>query len=548
MNNGRNEMNDLPHSQPLSSDDVRKLVENYEKQRSTDGELKREIKLLYTLLDAVKGLNEIGDFAQLAAYLVDSTISVVEAEKGFLSVFNMQDKQFCIARDLHGNTLDIEKDGFSQSVIETVKQSGRRLILDDNEAVITDRHSAFEHSLRTIACFPLKHDEELLGVIYVHSRQGRKFGTMELRVLNALSEIAVAAISKSAMFATIERNAEEIERLNGILTTTLHQKQEELDRTKEALSAQSRQMRVNETYGGMVGESVPHRRVISLLKTLEKTDLPVLINGESGTGKELTARAIHAYSARCTGPFLAVNCGAMPESLLSAELFGFRKGAFTGAVSDRRGLFELADKGTLFLDEVVSMSPEMQKSLLRVLERGEVFPVGSEKPITVDVRVISAANRDVREMVAEGIFREDLFYRIAVVVVDLPRLTERRDDIALLVKHFMSVYPNNNGVKITPETMSYLQSCPWPGNIRQLENEIRRALALGSGSLSPDFFAHLKEGRKAIGGADTLRLDELEEWALRRALELSDGQKNRAAEILGIPRRTLYEKLKRLGL
>ncbi|MFA4985934.1 MAG: sigma 54-interacting transcriptional regulator, partial [Candidatus Brocadiia bacterium] len=209
--------------------------------------------------------------------------------------------------------------------------------------------------------------------------------------------------------------------------------------------------------------------------------------------------------------------------------------------------FELSSGGILFLDEVVSMSSDMQKSLLRVLERGEVLPLGSEKPVKVDVRVIAAANIDVREMVSEGSFRQDLYYRLAVLTVELPTLRNRREDIPLLIDHFFAKYPNPNGVSITPAAVRKLQAYSWPGNIRQLENEIRRALAIGRGTLDEGFFEF------ATGGVTndvlpTLKLDELERYAIERALALADGQKVRTAELLGIPRRTLYEKLKRYGL
>ncbi len=535
---------------PLPSDEVKRLIERYEAESSRGGELRREVNLLRTLLEAVRGLNEIVEFGPLLSYVLRKAVEVADAERGFIMLDRTPEGgEALIGADAEGGEWEPREGEYSATVVDEVKRTGRRLIFDEGEAALTERKSVFRLGLNAVACFPLAADGETLGVLYLHSRKGRSFDTASLRTLGALSGIATAAINRAFLFAEREEARRKAERLNEELAKRLAERERALEVTKEALARQSEVFRSAGGYCGMVGVSPAFNKVKALLETLEGTELPVLIVGESGTGKELAARALHERSPRADGPFLAVNCGALPETTLASELFGHRKGAFTGAAAHRKGLFEMADGGTLFLDEVPSMSLNMQKALLRAVESGEILPVGAESPVKVDVRVVAATNRKVDELLAEGEFREDLYYRLAVVTVELPPLRERLEDVPFLIRHFEEVYGNPNGVEFTPEAVRFLQSLPWPGNIRQLENEIRRALALGRGKIGPEFFSHLAAGpRQALPPAPSLRMDELERWAIEKALEAAGGNRKQAAEILGIPRRTLYEKLKRLGL
>jgi transcriptional regulator with PAS, ATPase and Fis domain len=278
--------------------------------------------------------------------------------------------------------------------------------------------------------------------------------------------------------------------------------------------------------------------------------VPVLIRGESGTGKELIAKAIHAASSRKAAPFVSENCGAIPETLLESTLFGHVKGAFTGADRRHHGLFEAANGGTLFLDEIGEMSPSMQVRLLRVLQDGEVRPIGGERAIKVDVRVLSATHRDVDSMLERGGFREDLFYRLAVVSVALPPLRERSEDILPLVQHFLAKYAPARAAKLDRRVLERLTSHGWPGNVRQLENEVRRALALASGDTLRE--EHFGVFSQRAGGAEPADLDlrahvdELERKLIRRALDAARGNQTRAAELLGVSRFGLQKMLKRL--
>ncbi len=286
----------------------------------------------------------------------------------------------------------------------------------------------------------------------------------------------------------------------------------------------------------------------------------VLIQGESGTGKELIARLLHDLSSRRDKPFIAVDCGVFPEHLLQSELFGHVKGAFTGAVKDKKGLFIAADKGTLFLDEIGTISSAMQLNLLRVLQEKEVRPVGGIASIEGDVRVVAATNIDLEEAMHEGRFRRDLYYRLAVVTVDLPPLRERRSDITMLAHHFMQKYAAIYDKKlsdITPDAMQAIMQNPWPGNVRELENVMERAVLLSAGPLINEAslplpirqtmsyktkqLAPFKTVIKAAGR-------EAERKAILKALEETSGNKTRAARILGISRSSLYTKIRDLGI
>ena len=328
----------------------------------------------------------------------------------------------------------------------------------------------------------------------------------------------------------------------------------------------------------VIGNTPPMRRVYDLVKKVAPTDSTVLIQGESGCGKELVARSFHAASHRSSGMFVAVNCSAFTDSLLESELFGHMKGAFTGAVDDRRGLFATADGGTLFLDEVADMSHATQVKILRALEERRVLPVGGDREVTIDVRIIAATNKDLEEEVRTGRFREDLFYRLNVIPVLLPALRERRDDIPLLAGHFLARYARAMGKNvhgIAPAAQRSLMEYSWPGNVRQLENLIQRHVALSDGEVIESIDLTGREGvSHGVGergervpivenadeeGAPAVVIpeagivlddvmDEIERTYLVRALERTDGNLTQAAKILGMSYRSIRYKVKKLGV
>jgi len=316
----------------------------------------------------------------------------------------------------------------------------------------------------------------------------------------------------------------------------------------------------------IVGQSPRMRQIFELIQTIAPQSSRVLITGESGTGKELVARAIHENSARAGQPFITINCGAFPETLLESELFGYRKGAFTGANENRDGLFQAAHGGTLFMDEIGNMTLTMQVKLYRVLQEGKVRPLGSTEENDVDVRVIAATNKDFEKEIAEGRFREDLYYRLSVIPIHLPALRERREDIPLLARHFLERFRKamEKPVEgIDPEALRLLESYDWPGNVRELENTLERAVALEGGKLiSPDVLPEKIRGlsqeqgagdhRGAVIPADGMNLEQFlaqtERTYLLAALQKAGGVRTRAAELLKMSYRSFRHSAKKRGV
>ncbi len=310
------------------------------------------------------------------------------------------------------------------------------------------------------------------------------------------------------------------------------------------------------SFGSIVGSSEKIKEVLDLAGRVAASDATVLITGESGTGKELLAKGIHYNSLRANGPFVAVNCAAIPENLIESELFGHVKGAFTGAVRDREGKFELAGGGTLFLDEIGDLRTDLQAKILRALQERQVDRVGGSRPVSVDVRVIAATNKDVERLVREGNFREDLYYRLTVITVRMPPLRERRDDIPLLVEHFIRKFNPSAAVRVSPDALAALTAYGWPGNVRELENVIERASVLKRGDTVtlaelPD---KLKKEKASVENIvlnlpdEGISLEELEKNLIIKALEKYKGNQTRAAEYLGITRPTLIYRMEKYGI
>jgi DNA-binding NtrC family response regulator len=330
-------------------------------------------------------------------------------------------------------------------------------------------------------------------------------------------------------------------------------------RERQRLVAENRELREalaeRHRVEGIIGDSGRMQEVLSLVRRVAPSDATVLIRGESGTGKELIANALHYASSRAAGPLVKVNCAALAESLLETELFGHEKGAFTGAVASRKGRFELADGGSIFLDEIGDLPPHVQVKLLRVLQEREFERVGSSRPVKVDVRLLAATHRDLEALVREGRFREDLYYRINVVTIVLPPLRERREDLAPLIEHFLRTFAGKNGKTVrglTREAREALLRYDYPGNIRELENLIERAVVLtrddviGVEDLPLALDAPAAESGEAAGLIAAV--EGLERRMIREALARAGGTQTRAAELLGISERVLRYKLKKYGL
>jgi DNA-binding NtrC family response regulator len=306
---------------------------------------------------------------------------------------------------------------------------------------------------------------------------------------------------------------------------------------------------------GLVGRSPAMLNVYKQIARAADTTAPVLVVGESGTGKELVARAVHAHSSRSSRPFVAINCGAIAESLLESELFGHARGAFTGAVTDTKGIFEQSHTGSVFLDELGETSPGLQVKLLRVLEESEVRPVGGHRTVKVDIRVIAATNVDIEKSVAEGKFRTDLYYRLSEITIQVPALRDRREDILLLAQRFLqnACSRANRQVEIAPPALQALTQYDWPGNVRELENMIERLVVFSRGSTVdladlPPSLQRPQQDLQASLFEDLPSLDELERRYLKHVLGAVGGNRTRAAEVLGIDRRTLYRMAERFGI
>jgi two-component system response regulator HydG len=303
-------------------------------------------------------------------------------------------------------------------------------------------------------------------------------------------------------------------------------------------------------WGDLVADSPAMRAVLQLVKEVGPSDSPVLITGETGVGKEMVARALHSAGPRAYGPFVPLNCGGQSENLLESELFGHEKGAFTGAVKTRRGRLEMADKGTLFLDEVGEISAKMQVDLLRVLEEKSFHRLGGSQMVQSDFRLISATHRDLAAMVRAGDFRQDFFYRINVISIKVPPLRDRPEDISLLAQYFLERYSRETGKTmegITPEALELLAAYSWPGNVRELKNVMERAVVIARQPMvGKKELTFLQTGGDA--GAELLTLEDVERQHIQRTLAAHQGNVTRAAQTLGIDRRTLTRKIKRQGI
>ncbi len=378
---------------------------------------------------------------------------------------------------------------------------------------------------------------------------------------------AVDAIKRGA--ADFITKPFQFDELLHVLHTSLEQR-----RLRSENAYLRRQLEERYRFEGIVGKARVMRDLFQLLETVAATSSTILISGETGTGKELVARAIHHNSPRRAHRFVAINCSAIPETLLEAELFGHSRGAFTGAVASRAGRFEEAHRGTLFLDEVGTMSPALQMKLLRVLQTREVQRLGDTHIVKVDVRIVAATNSDLSKMVAEGQFRDDLYYRLNVIPVNLPPLRDRKEDVPLLVQHFLAELDKNTpsrdprGVAgaleprvVSQDAMRHLMAYAWPGNVRELENVLERAVALSGGRRQVEV-SDLPPAIRAAGEAAVLPaevpltdagldfagyIDSIERELVRRALEKTGGNRGQAARLLNLKRTTLVEKLKRMG-
>ncbi|MEZ5963516.1 MAG: sigma 54-interacting transcriptional regulator [Planctomycetota bacterium] len=537
------------------------------------GDPGRDAQSLRAFIDIARALNEQRDLARLLTLIVDSAIQLTGAERGFLILGSGDETSIEVARNFAQEEILSPEFKISRTIARRVADTGVPELTTNaqEDDRFRDLHSVTDLRLRSVLCIPIHiraEGDPTRGVLYVDNRlQNQVFQAREKELLMSFADHAGIAIRNAKSLEQLARQAADLgaahdreAMLNAALRGQLAEQTAELTEIRAELSAGQRTDRFRFDYKELIGESRPMLELFQLLDKYIPTDDPVLVLGESGTGKELVARAVHRLSPRGKGPFVSENCAALPENLLESELFGYRRGAFTGATQNKKGLLELASGGVLFLDEVGDMPLDLQKKLLRVLEESEVRPLGSSEVVKIDVRLIAATNRNLDEMVREGDFREDLYYRLNVLPVHLPPLRERRDDIPRLVQRFLldlAREPGGKRVRVSPDAMDALVRHRWPGNVRELHNEVRRAALLSDGVILE---AHLSEKIRAPmpepGDADapvpaergtTLpdMVKELEVREILRALEKSAGNKSRTAQMLGLSRFALQRKLEK---
>jgi Nif-specific regulatory protein len=412
----------------------------------------------------------------------------------------------------HGEKADTIE--MSETILTRIQRDRKAVLVND----LADRedfgHSVIDLKIRSFICAPLTYAERCLGLVYIDTRGGREqFDKNELQFVSAVGRIAGLCLQNIRIQTNL--SLENI-RLRSLVSNS----------------------------GKLVGSSAAMENVFRLIQKVAPRDTSVLITGENGTGKELIARQVHEQSEQKDKPFVAVNCGAIPANLVESELFGYEKGAFTGAESTTPGKFELANEGTLFLDEIGEMPLDMQVKILRALQERKFFRVGGKAEIEVQIRVLSATNRDLKDAIETGEFREDLYFRLAVVTIDAPPLRDRDDDIIEIAEHFLQ--EEGEGIELTEPARECLQQYRWPGNIRELKNALEQAAILGDGKQITPSDLPSEIGKVGRGRMKFLlkTLGEVEKQYILRVLEETGGNKARASKILGISRETLYQKLK----
>lgn len=504
-------------------------------------ELERRHAIVQTLLHITASISSTLNFQEVLKKIVDAVVSITDCGRGFLMLYDDDGKlNFTIARTRDQTELQEKDFQISQSIIKKVAESGIPMFLSNVREVqnLKDSPSIIDLNINTAICIPLVHEERLVGVIYADSdRISAKFSEADLSIMNAFGGQAVIAIENAKRHGELMLSKKSLENQNVSLKKRLSERYE---------------------FSGMVGRSKEMRAIFDTISKVAPLTTTILIQGETGTGKELIAKAIHHNSPRKDRPLLSLNCGALPRDLLESELFGYRRGAFTGADQDRTGLFEAANGGTVFLDEIGEMAVELQVKLLRTLQEGEIKRLGDDRARSINVRLVSATNKDLAAEVERGSFRRDLYYRLNVVPILIPPLRERREDILPLADFFIEKFALVMGIRkpgLTRPAKELLLNHVWMGNVRELEHAIERALALGEGGdvVDVDQFQQILSSDVAAAETDEgtslkERLLVLERDYINRMLVKNGWNVSKTAASLKISRQQLYIKIRRFGL
>ncbi len=468
------------------------------------------------LIDMLVEIARLASPEELMEEILKRAVQFMGAERGYILLQTPSGDLFTAAGVENVESLK----RYSSTIVKKVLKEGKAVLTHDAvRSPELKSESVVIESIRSVIAAPLHIKGKVNGVIYLDSTtKSGLFTKKDLELLEAFAGIASLILSNATKY---------LELLEGY----------------EALKADA------ELKSEFVGESPAIVEIVNLIKKFAPTNFPVLITGESGTGKELVARMLHRFSGR-KGRLVAVNCAAIPSELLEAELFGYQKGAFTGANQPKKGLFEAAEGGTLFLDEIAEMLPELQAKLLRAIQEKEIKPLGSTRPVRIDVRILAATNQDLEKAVKEGRFREDLYYRINVLHIHVPPLREHPEDIPLLVAHFIRKYGGGKIKGIEKKALVRLINYSWPGNIRELENVIARAVVVADSEFITEKDLNLREEPTIREKEEKLfkPLEEFEKDYVMEVLRYCGWNKARAARILGITPRGLQYKLKRWGI
>jgi transcriptional regulator with GAF, ATPase, and Fis domain len=487
---------------------------------------------LTLLYQVSRALLKEGEYGEILSGLLDTLIEGLGADRGFVVVREAGEFRATAARNFRSEALS-QAEEFSRTIARSVMESGRTVLIGD--AAMTEPYNkqpSIQHlSLRSVLCAPLVTSDEAFALVYLENRQVSNCFTEEQRnLLDEVCALAAPRLRAAVAMAQAQRRAEVLEHAH----------------------AQS---------DGILTADAEMERVLQTVHQIATTDLPVLIEGETGTGKELIARAVYRHSSRVKGPFIALNCAAIPATLIGSELFGFVKGAFTGANRDRIGFIGAAHRGTLFLDEIGDLPLDLQPHLLRVLQSGEFTRLGNSRTEQVDVRFIAATNCDLESEVKAGRFRADLFFRLSAITLRLPPLRDRPHDTRLLAEHFLRAAATRYGRPtpcLTEECLSALTAYSFPGNVRELESEMARLAALASvdapcgSDLLNERIRNRGNSRSAASSQTAsitpMSLHEMEKQLIVSVLRHTGGNRTRAAEILGISREGLRIKLQRLQI
>ncbi|WP_372369007.1 sigma 54-interacting transcriptional regulator [Candidatus Uabimicrobium sp. HlEnr_7] len=497
-----------------------------------------EKQLLY-LLNNLHEINCGFELPNLLQSVLDHAIELTNAERGVLILNDYE-----IARNFAQEHIDGDLK-ISRKLALKVMESGKAILTDNaqGDQRFSPYTSVQEHRLVSIVCVPLRVRQKNLGAIYLDNRLVMaNFEDYELTLLCAFAQQVSLAIENVCLHSKMSQRAQQAEEMNIALRDRVKSQTAEL--TKEILP-------ITGDYWKICAQSAEMKNIFAIIEKVKNSELPVLICGESGTGKELIAQALHFMGDRKQNPFISENCAAIPESIFESELFGYEAGAFTGAKRGKKGLFEESHLGTLFLDEIGELPITLQKKLLRTLAEKKIRRVGGHKSIDIDTRIVAATNRDLRKMIADGLFREDLFYRLNVVEIYLPPLRKRVNDIPLLVKYFVQEYSRATKTrprKVSSELVDLFVGYQWPGNIRQLRNELHRLITLCDEDLtlenvSQEIKGTVKNETAVVNLPELLR--QVEKNEILKAMKMCQNNKSKASQVLGISRFSLQRKLEK---